>query len=82
VILPYEQDEVFGQVVRHFEQIDDAPKGFVVTAQKVDLVRQIMLVLFRNTRWAVDGCLYRKGMDKSSISGTPRVSTRDQFNLM
>ena len=43
VVLPDEHDQVLSEPVRHFDRIHDAADGFVVTAQVVDLARQIVL---------------------------------------
>jgi len=43
IILPYEHHQVLSNPVRHFYLIHDAAGRFVVTAQIVDLMRQILL---------------------------------------
>src|SRR5690606_9405014 len=41
-ILPDEHDDVFRQPVRHLDRVHDTAKRFVVTAQILDLARQIV----------------------------------------
>src|SRR6266576_1178764 len=42
-VLPYEHQKIFGQPVRHFYRIHDAPQRLVMPAKIVNFARQILL---------------------------------------
>lgn len=42
LVLPYEHKQIFRHAVRHLDRLHDAPQRFIMTAQIVNLVRQVL----------------------------------------
>jgi hypothetical protein len=51
IVLPDEHNQVFSNTVRHLDRIHDAAGRFVVTAQIVDLARQIVFDRVSDARY-------------------------------